>query len=461
MIVVLAVVAVNVMLIWSMSSASSPLTPQPAQASASTSAAANPNRPEILVVHIAFHSSEERDRLANQWGAEEANTLGGYITVYTDRAGYNKMLAAGLQVTIDEQTTQLVNNPNLFGKGSPNSFYGGFKTVEEMQTYLDQEVAAYPNLAEKVSIGQSWCATHTCTLPNNYNGYNLFVLHITNLSIPGPKPVYWFDAGIHAREIAVPEVAMRYIDYLLSNYNSDADAHWLVDYHDIWVMPMVNPDGHHIVEAGGGGNSPYYQRKNANNTNGCTVWPPSAGSQFGTDNNRNFDFKWNCCGGSSSAPCDQTYHGTGGASDPETVAVENKVRSLIPDQRGPNDPDPAPITTTGVYQNMHSPAALNLYPWGFVGSAAPNGAELANIGQHMSAANAYPAGNSYQACQAPNCLYGVDGDAFDWAYGELGAAAFTTELGGNFFVPLSYVNNTLWPANRGALIYEAKVARTP
>jgi hypothetical protein len=31
----------------------------------------------------------------------------------------------------------------------------------------------------------------------------------------------------------------------------------MVDYQDIWVIPMFNPDGHHIVESGGGGNSPY------------------------------------------------------------------------------------------------------------------------------------------------------------------------------------------------------------
>ena len=56
-----------------------------------------------------------------------------------------------------------------------------------------------------------------------------WALHITNQAIPGPKPVFWYDAGIHAREIATPEIAMRYISWLLDNYNTDPDAHWLVD----------------------------------------------------------------------------------------------------------------------------------------------------------------------------------------------------------------------------------------
>src|SRR5205823_3784064 len=153
--------------------------------------------------------------------------------------------------------------------------------------------------------GDSWCKTHAgaCTLPSPYDGYDLWVMHITNRGIPGPKPVFWFEAGIHSREIATPEVAMRYISWLLDNYESDPDAHWLVDYRDIWVMPMLNPDGHHIVEAGGGGNSPYYQRKNANHSNGCSTWPPIEEDHFGVDLNRNFPLMWNCCGGYSAEPC--------------------------------------------------------------------------------------------------------------------------------------------------------------
>ncbi len=463
--IALAVIVLNVGLLMSIGSGAASLQPQAAQASGSD-AASNPTRPQMLVVHIFFHDNAERDRLATEWGAIEQNTLGGYITAYTDQAGYQQMLKEGLKVTIDQQTTQIVNNPHLFGSNSPDTFYGGFKTVEEEQSYLDQEVATYPNLAEKINIGQSWCALHApCTQSNpnlTWNGYNIYALHITNRSIPGPKPVYWYDAGIHAREIAVPEVAMRYIDYLLSNYNSDADAHWLVDYHDIWVVPMANPDGHHIVEAGGNGNAPYYQRKNANDTNGCTTWPPSAGTQFGTDNNRNFSFQWGLHNGSSGAACEQTYRGPSAASDPETLAIQNKVSSLIPQQRIPDLTHAAPLTTTGVYQNMHSNASIDLYPWGWGTSPAPNGTELANIGAHISASNAYPSGNNYQYCQPGVCLYNVDGDAIDWAYGQLGAAAFTTEVSGStFFVSLSYVSNTIWPANRGALLYEAKIARTP
>ncbi len=418
-------------------------------------------RTETLVVRLYFHDVFERDRLATEWGADESATTGGYLTVWTDRTIYNQMLAKGLRAEIDQAMTQQANNPNLFGQNSPDTFYGGYKTVEEMQTFLDQMVTNYPNLAEKIDIGDSWCKSHpgVCTNPApTWNGYDLLVLHITNRSISGTKPVFWYDTGIHSREIGTPEVSMRYISWLLDNYNTNADAHWLVDYQDIWIMPMVNPDGHHMVEAGG--NNPYLQRKNGDRNNGCTTFPPGSG-QLGTDLNRNFPQFWGCCGGSSGTACNETYRGPSAASEDETQAVTNKIRTLIADQRGPNTNDPAPITTTGIIQSMHSYAALNLFPWGWTTTHSANDADLRNIGAHMSAPNA--GGNGYNYGQPPEVLYAVDGDSGTWGYGELGAPSYTTELGppGAGFFPAYSTIPARFAENQGMLTYMAKLARTP
>jgi hypothetical protein len=233
-------------------------------------------------------------------------------------------------------------------------------------------------------------------------------------------------------------------------------------------MPEFNPDGHHIVEAGGGGNSPYYYRKNSDNVGGegCS-WPPTPFDHFGVDNNRNFPFKWGCCNGSSGFVCEQTYRGTSSGSEPEDMAVVNQIRKLVPDQRGPGDGDPAPITATGVYQNIHTNAADNLFSWGWTATQMPNFAETNNIAAHMAAPNA--GGNGYFYGSIIEQLYPVDGGSIDWAYGELGMAAFSTELGGNdFLISYSCIDNPgcgsaqgLWPENRGMLLYLAKIARTP
>jgi hypothetical protein len=412
---------------------------------------------KVLALRVYFRDHDERDRLAIELGAAEVATLGGFLTVYSDLATYDDLLRRGLRVEIDREQTEEANRDTAI----PNPFYGGYKTVEEIEAFLDQHVAANPNLAEKIDIGDSWCKTHpgVCTFPNAWNGFDLWVLRITNRDIPGPKPVFWYDAGIHPLEIATPEVAMRFIDWLLNGYNSNPDARWLVDHHEVWVMPLLNPDGHHMVEAGGG--SPYPQRKNADSDDGCT----SSGT-FGTDLNRNFPFLWGCCNGSSGAPCDQMYRGPSAGSEEETQAVLAKIRQLIPDQRGPGNNDPAPITTTGIYQSMHTAARLNLYSWGWTTQPSPNNADLSNIGAHMSAPNAD--GNGYPSCQPPNCLYGVDGATLDWSYGELGIPGFTTELDGGVSPQYSCLDNPgcgstrgIWPDNKGMLVYQAKIARTP
>jgi hypothetical protein len=139
----------------------------------------------------------------------------------------------------------------------------------------------------------------------------------------------------------------------------------------------------------------------------------------------------------------------------------------VPDQRGPGDTDPAPITATGVYQNIHTVVPVNLFTWGWSTTQMPNFAETNNIAAHMAAPNA--GGNGYPYGSIIEQLYPVDGGSIDWAYGELGMAAFSTELAGQSFLPsYSCIDNPgcgssqgLWPENRGMLLYLAKIARTP
>jgi len=417
-----------------------------------------PGREPIVVVRVYFADLAERDRLAAELGAAEVSTAGGYLTVWTVKSGYEALLARGLRVEEDVEATALANQPVQWSK--PDTFYNGYRTVEELYTRYDELVAQYPGLVEKISIGPSWCAGHVggCQLTSPtlvWDGYVLYVLHITNRAIAGPKPVYWYDADTHAREIVGPELAVRFAEWLLQGYETDADAHWLVDYHDIYVLPVLNPDGHHMVEYGD--TNPYWVRKNSDYDDGCTYWG-DGGSGLGTDLNRNFPFLWGCCGGSSGSACAETYRGPGAGSEPEVSALVTFVRTLIPDQRGPGNTDPAPITTTGVLQSMHSYGEMNLYSWGWTPALAPNDADLQNIGAHMSAPNA--GGNGY-VYHSSYDLYSVDGSTTDWGYGELGIPSFCTELEGGTFTPSFTEVNGIWNNNKGMLKYLAKIARTP
>ena len=108
---------------------------------------------DTLVMRVYFSDRAERDRLAQELNAEEVLTTGGYLTVMRDRDLYYSLTARGLRVEIDENSNRNLSHPQIL----PFTFYGGYKTVEEIYAFLDQKVAQFPNLVEKNSIGDSWC----------------------------------------------------------------------------------------------------------------------------------------------------------------------------------------------------------------------------------------------------------------------------------------------------------------
>jgi subtilisin-like proprotein convertase family protein len=206
---------------------------------------------------------------------------------------------------------------------------------------------------------------------------------------------------------------------------------------------QANPDGRVQAESG------LSWRKNTNQ-NYCG----STSTNRGVDLNRNFDFQWDCCGGSSGSECSSTYRGPVAASEPETQAVQNYVRRIFPDQRGPNLTDPAPDNATGVYLDIHSYGELVLWPWGFTNTVAPNGTDLQTFGRKLAYFNNYYPEQSIG-------LYPTDGDSETFAYGDLGVASYTIELGTAFFQSCNVFENTVLPDNLPALLYAAKAARAP
>jgi hypothetical protein len=251
--------------------------------------------------------------------------------------------------------------------------------------------------------------------------------------------------------------------HALANYGKNADVTWLVDWHEIWVVPTANPDGHWLVELGE--RPPYergafYQRKNANldangdNSPDCFVWPPENSWQYGVDLNRNHSLAWGGTG-SSSEPCSQTYRGTDPVSELEVASLQSLVKALIPDQRGEGVNDAAAQSTTGLLLTLHSFGELILRPWGYSENPTPNHEGLKAIGDKLASFN------GYFSCQASNCLYTASGTTDDWAYGELGIPAFTYEIGRHFIPDYSEIDEIQWPANLPSFLYAARILQTP
>lgn len=340
------------------------------------------------------------------------------------------------------------------------TFFGGYRTVEELLSDAVTLTATYPDITELVDYGDSYSRlAGGVTTPggDRIGGYDLLAVRVTNRAVEGPKPVFVMMAGLHAREISTPEMAFRFLDHLTQNYGTDADVTWMVDHHEIWVVPVANPDGHWYVELGEqpryGGN-PWLWRKNGHP--GCDIWPPRRnGDGYGVDLNRNFDDHWGGPG-SSGQRCSQTYRGNARASEPETYAFQNLVRSLIPDQRGPSDADAAPDETMGIMIDVHTYGGYVLWPWGHTDEPAPNATGLSDVGEKFATYNGYRAGQSYQT------LYATTGTSNGWAYSELGIPAYTFELDSNgFLASYGSVDDQLWPENMSAFLHAARIARAP
>jgi hypothetical protein len=366
-----------------------------------------------------------------------------YARVGVNSNLYAQFIHAGWTVLVDEAATA-----DLHPEISPFSFNGGYREVQENYTTMRAVTAAYPTITEIIDYGDSQNKMQGGeTHGGQFNaGFDLLAVKITNKQIPGPKPAFFLMCAIHAREITTPEQGMRFIDWLTQRYATDPDVRWLVDNHITYVVPHTNPDGHWIAALG-----PYTQRKNGHR-NGSSTWPPSDWSQYGVDLNRNHSFKWNS-GGSSGDPLDLTYRGPSAGSEPEVYQIQSFIQSIFPDQRGPNDTDPAPNDTTGIMISMHSYGDLVLWPWGYTSTTPPNSDGLSTLGYKFATYNGYDPGQSIG-------LYPTSGTSDEWGYGDLGIAGYTFECGSSFMPSFSDVDRQ-WNLNRPALLYACKVCRRP
>jgi Zinc carboxypeptidase len=387
------------------------------------------------------------ERVLTDAGFDVEHGAGGPVQVVGDQQVANRLAGLGYRPVKFDTVYKEVPASRAPDVGV-QTFYGGYHTVAEHESHLSSVASAYPSLTQVFDIGDSWRKTR------GQGGHDIRAICITRkqsgdcaLSPNSPKPRLAVIAQIHARELATGELAWKWIDHLTQGYGSDAEVTSILDTTEVWVVPIVNPDGVDIVASGG--NQPLMQRKNANNT-GATCSVPS----YGIDLNRNSSFKW---GGAGTSRCGETYQGTAAASEPETKALEAWFRQLFPDQRGSGDTDPAPVTTKGVMITLHSYGNLIMPPWGWTWNANPNAAGLRALAQKMRAFN------NYEIVVEG----GAPGTTDDFTYGNMGVASYTFELGagsgscGGFFPQYSCMNSLFWPANRGALLTAAKAAKAP
>ncbi len=261
--------------------------------------------------------------------------------------------------------------------------FGDYLTYSEALNSMDSLHNAYPSIVSPRII-----------IPNDslgdttWDGNYVWAIKVSdNVDIQESEPEALIIALHHAREPITTSIAIYFLHWLADNYGTDPEATWLVDNRQIWIIPVVNPDGYIYNETHGGYGGMW--RKNRRN---------NGGGEWGVDPNRNYTYKWGYDNtGSSPYTWDETYRGPYAGSEPCIQSVMNFYNQHE-------------FVTSLDY---HSYSRLYLYPWGYVSTLTPDNWKFDSLTHMMAVPNGYTCGT------VANAIYPVNGGSVDWGYGDI------------------------------------------
>jgi hypothetical protein len=228
-----------------------------------------------------------------------------------------------------------------------------------------------------------------------------------NVTVDEDEPEVLFDGLHHGDEHMSSEMAISIVRLLTDGYRPGSRIERLVDSREIYVVPMVNPDGGTFDITGG---TYHGWRKNRQ--------PNGPGEQKGTDVNRNYPYRWGCCGTHISRdPASRLYIGPFALSTPEARAMHDFVTGRVVDGE-------QQIRTA---ISFHSQGRLVMYPYGHTRRDVPPDMTDLDHRTFVALAGTMAASNGYRAIQGSD-LYTASGGLRDWGYGRHRIFMFTFEL---------------------------------
>lgn len=300
-----------------------------------------------------------------------------------------------------------------------------FHTYDEMLAVLRKLEKDFSGVASVFSIGRS------------VEGKEIWAIKITGEASKEEnlieKPAIVYMGTHHAREHVSTEMPIMLAEKLLGDYLSDAATKTLINNNEIYIIPMVNPDGAmYDIE---GQRYKMWRKNRRVNSRG----------NYGVDLNRNYGYGWGT-GGSSTNPSSDVYMGPSAFSEPETKAIRDFFIAH---------------SNVTIALSFHTFSELILYPWG--GKEEGVGGTDEVLFKKM--ASDIAAMNHYEPMQSSE-LYIASGDTCDWLYGQLHVYCLTFELspasmwGGGFY-PGQGIIDQVFADNIGPMLYLANLAKDP
>ena len=321
-------------------------------------------------------------------------------------------------ITGNKLSFKRIMEVNMISKG----LLPGYLTYNTMKAKLNELAGKYPEIASLNDVGDTWEKT-TGKSPDN----DIWNFNITAKKNKDTKTAVLFIGGMHARELAPVEIMVKLIEHLLSQYGKDPVITNLIDTRDINIIPMVNVDGRKAVENGNN-----WQRKNTHGT--------------GVDLNRNFDSYWNYEGlnvpsswlNDLKNPNGEAYSGTSAASEPETQALQNFMKTK----------------KFNMVLDMHAYGEMFMWPVGYTKQPVAQDALFKNMYNNTFKKIGYQGGSPAVL------LYPTTGTTIDYSYVKHKALGLGMEVGTSFRPSYAEVED-MWSKFKPNLLYLLNASNTP
>jgi murein tripeptide amidase MpaA len=222
-------------------------------------------------------------------------------------------------------------------RGIEAAAHGGYLSERGVETALQHLVRKYKPITELVTLPER---THE----------NRVTHAVRIASGKGTRPGVLFIGGIHARELINPDLLITFGLNLCQAYTNGTGLNFgpksydsatiknILDTLDVFIFPLVNPDGRAFVQSPMGDGM---WRKNRNPNSGLPC--------KGVDLNRNYEFLWKSGIGTSASSCTDIFKGSAAFSEPETRNVKHMIDTF---------------SNIKFMIDVHSYSELVLYPWG-------------------------------------------------------------------------------------------------
>ena len=352
-------------------------------------------------------------------------------------------------------------------------FYWSYDQVSDEVHFLADQ---YPHIVSLVSIGRT------------FEDRDIWAVKLSdNPAEDEDEPEVLLVGAHHAKEWPSVEVVMTTLTQLVEGYGaigmdndgdgsvdedpydavdndgdgsvdedwSEARLSWLVDNREIWIIPMLNPDGLEYcrgqVAAGETDESNLWRKNREPNYSDIG---PLTGLTYGVDLNRNYGFHWGELGAQSYMQSGaEDYIGPVDKSDDDgdRRINEDPMDNLDNDGDGLIDEDDRggfSATETQAIRdfieaheftlalNFHTFKGTIYWPWMFTLQLPADEDTFMRIAVDMNTFNGYDYRDmSERNQQALSRHPPVDGDSNDWMYGKHDIIAYTIELGYNEFIP--------------------------